>query len=416
MMTDGGKDPQSNQNSDAPFQTGAQDNEAPPGTPAGASPPAFSGSSWSPFYSPVHGGYAGLPAAPDAAQAGSADAGEPQEVDDNELQMAAQDGGPAVEGGGLTTDGQAQDTTISEAASLDAVASAQASAALASEQAPAALDLSSGSPLGPEPEPEALRSEIKEMLTKSGVARPGFKYVAENWNTSRGGGLPRPATPRPVGRLSVAADGSGQIPLSASKTKQLLFGKRSDAKAWTGLLGDNAVLSAKTTATPRTLIAGFISKAVDGPNAYDLHVRRHNSTVHEDDQLTAGETNMPPGMASSTTDITDFVVPDDVQDSVQDGKIIVEETMAVTNKGQDFVDFQTSHVISIPSPDGVWIRKRICQPIRRLTLSATGIKQDEAGSLSYNHAVLDATSEISLSVQEDADDEDRDYVPDGGRE
>ena len=34
MMTDGGKDPQSNQNSDAPFQTGAQDNEAPPGTPA----------------------------------------------------------------------------------------------------------------------------------------------------------------------------------------------------------------------------------------------------------------------------------------------------------------------------------------------------------------------------------------------
>ena len=106
MMTDGGKDPQSNQNSDAPFQTGAQDNEAPPGTPAGASPPAFSGSSWSPFYSPVHGGYAGLPAAPDAAQAGSADAGEPQEVDDNELQMAAQDGGPAVEGGGLTTDGQ----------------------------------------------------------------------------------------------------------------------------------------------------------------------------------------------------------------------------------------------------------------------------------------------------------------------
>ena len=115
MMTDGGKDPQSNQNSDAPFQTGPQDNEAPPGTPAGASPPAFSGSSWSPFYSPVHGGYAGLPAAPDAAQAGSADAGEPQEVDDNELQMAAQDGGP---GGGLTTDGQAQDTTISEAASL----------------------------------------------------------------------------------------------------------------------------------------------------------------------------------------------------------------------------------------------------------------------------------------------------------
>ena len=113
---------------------------------------------------------------------------------------------------------------------------------------------------------------------------------------------------------------------------------------------DNAVLSAKTTATPRTLIAGFISKAVDGPNAYDLHVRRHNSTVHEDDKLTAGETNMPPGMASSTTDITDFVVPDDVQDSVRDGKIIVEETMAVTNKGQDFVDFQTSHVISIPSP------------------------------------------------------------------
>ena len=122
MMTDGGKDPQSNQNSDAPFQTGAQDNEAPPGTPAGASPPAFSGSSWSPFYSPVHGGYAGLPAAPDAAQAGSADAGEPQEVDDNELQTAAQDGGPAVEGGGLTADRQVQDTTISEAASLDAVA------------------------------------------------------------------------------------------------------------------------------------------------------------------------------------------------------------------------------------------------------------------------------------------------------
>ena len=55
MMTDGGMDPQSNQNSDAPFQTGASDNEAPPGTPAGASPPAFSGSSWSSFYSPVHG-------------------------------------------------------------------------------------------------------------------------------------------------------------------------------------------------------------------------------------------------------------------------------------------------------------------------------------------------------------------------
>ena len=135
MMTDGGNDPQSNQNSDAPFQTGAPDNEAPPGTPAGASPPAFSGSSWSSFYSPVHGGHAGLPAAPDTAQAGSADAGEPQEVDDNEHQTAAQDGGPAVDGGGLTTDGQAQDTTISEAASLDAVASAQASAALASERA-----------------------------------------------------------------------------------------------------------------------------------------------------------------------------------------------------------------------------------------------------------------------------------------
>ena len=49
MMTDGGNDPQSNQISDAPFQTGASDNEAPPGTPAGASPPGYSGSSWSSF-------------------------------------------------------------------------------------------------------------------------------------------------------------------------------------------------------------------------------------------------------------------------------------------------------------------------------------------------------------------------------
>eukprot|EP01045_Picozoa_sp_COSAG04_P009785 COSAG04_NODE_580_length_12416_cov_8.376796_4_plen_99_part_00 len=69
------------------------------------------------------------------------------------------------------------------------------------------------------------------------------------------------------------ADGSGQVQLSAAKAKQLLPGKRSDGRAWTGLLGDHAALTAKTTASPRTAITDFVSKAGDGQDSYDLRLR-----------------------------------------------------------------------------------------------------------------------------------------------
>ena len=122
----------------------------------------------------------------------------------------------------------------------------------------------------------------------------------------------------------------------------------------------------------------------------------------EDDSGDDGQGNIVEHSTNVTDSLRQFVVPDGMSESeasaMWDGISVDEQTSVVEEKPptateDGHVSFQKSHVISyhVPhpgTPDGVWVRRRVRHPVERLVLSATGMRVDTAGTLSYNAAVL----------------------------